>query len=155
MSESEETSVGKSHRPDKPGKYKLGWTGYTRGGYAPASGNPGGANYGTYTAEDCPREECPGKVVYNGNYFCEYWGWDPKGKPLPEGACDWALPHPQTEYADRLVSWNISREWECELPESYHRHVTKPIRGEVCKITWPVNGGIVKTHEHLVIVEGA
>jgi hypothetical protein len=142
-------------RGRKPGKYQPGWMGETRGGYAPGLARPGSVkNYGTYTAEDCPREGCKGKIVYSGNYFCEYWGYVPEGEELPEGTCEWALPHPPTEYQDRLVSWNLTREWECELPNSMHRHITKPLPGEVCMIKRPVNGGIVKTREHLKIVGG-
>lgn len=109
----------------KPRKYEPGWSGYTRGGYSPGLGHPNGTNFGTYTAEDCPRENCQGKVVYNGNYFCEFWGWDPDGKPLPEGACDWALPHPQTEYADKLLSWKLTGAWEQgEVPDPNDRYNT-------------------------------
>jgi len=91
-------------------------------------------NYGTYTAEDCPLAGCPGKVVYNGNYFCEYWGWVPRGE-LPEGTCTWAMPHPQTEYADRLLSWKLTGAWEeGEIPDPRDRnntlwvtHQTEPV----------------------------
>jgi len=124
----------------RPRKYEPGWSGETRGG-----------QLGKYTAEDCPRKGCSGKIVYNGNNFCEFWAWHPDEKPVDyeAGECDYALPHPQVEYQDRLLSWNLDRTWECELPESYHRHITKPRPGEICLITWPINGGIVKNRDHL------
>ncbi len=48
-------------------------------------------NYGEPTEARCPK--CSGRVVYNGNYFCENWGDD----------CDWALPHPARSKKDRAV----------------------------------------------------
>lgn len=36
-----------------------------------------------FTNVDCPKPNCRGKVVYNGNYFCEFHGY----------SCDWALSH--------------------------------------------------------------
>jgi len=124
----------------RPRKYEPGWSGDL----------PSGQGCGKYTDQKCPREGCSGKVVYNGNYFCEHWTWRPSRKvDYDAGECDYALPHPQTEYLDRLLSWNLTREWECELPDSMHRHTTKPEPGEVCTITWPVNGGLVNDKTHL------
>lgn len=41
--------------------------------------------------------ECPvckdNPVVYNGNYFCDGWGY----------TCHWALPHPATRKRDREI----------------------------------------------------
>jgi hypothetical protein len=31
-----------------------------------------------------------GRVIYNGNYFCENWGYDYEGKRYG-GPCDWAM----------------------------------------------------------------
>lgn len=47
-------------------------------------------NEGDPTGVRCPR--CGGEVIYNGNYFCEYWAW--RGRPpreLERWECDWAL----------------------------------------------------------------
>jgi len=87
----------------RPRKYEPGWCGTARGG-----------QFGTYTAESCPREGCTGKIISNGNYFCEFWTWYPDDKPVDysAGECDWALPHPQTEYADKMISWRLSGYWE-------------------------------------------
>ncbi len=50
-----------------------------------------GSVAGTTEAIPCPKcGEAP--VVYNGNYFCGYWG----------DGCDWALPHPARLPRDRV-----------------------------------------------------
>jgi hypothetical protein len=38
----------------------------------------------------CPKEGCPGEIVYNGNYFCSLWTYPFKRLP---GSCNWALSH--------------------------------------------------------------
>lgn len=46
------------------------------------------------TLERCP--ECSARIVYNGNYFCEYF----------DHYCNWALPHPPRKQADKdLLFW--------------------------------------------------
>jgi len=109
----------------KPAKYQPGWTGPTRGGYSPETVAAGDTrNYGTYTGERCPKSGCPGMVVYNGNYFCEFWAWRPSEK-YEEGECNWALPHPQTEYADKMVSFRLTGAWEFgEIEDPSDRHNT-------------------------------
>ena len=54
---------------------------------------------GRLTEERCP--ECGGRIVYNGNYFCEY-------RYLPAGSCDWALPHPAREKADQDLAIRLT-----------------------------------------------
>jgi hypothetical protein len=49
----------------------------------------------------CPK--CGGRVVYNGNYFCQWWTFTKSGRPLREGECTWALPHPATSDEDRAI----------------------------------------------------
>jgi hypothetical protein len=61
-------------------------------------------NEGEPTNEKCPK--CNGKIVYNGNYFCENWG----------DTCNWALPHPQIEMADKKISYSLVGYWEEEGP---------------------------------------
>jgi hypothetical protein len=39
----------------------------------------------------CPK--CVGRVLYNGNYFCEGWG----------SSCTWALAHPSRTKADKAI----------------------------------------------------
>jgi endogenous inhibitor of DNA gyrase (YacG/DUF329 family) len=51
------------------------------------------------TLEKCP--DCGGKIVYNGNYFCENLG----GEPLD---CHWALPHPPRREADRDLALRLT-----------------------------------------------
>jgi hypothetical protein len=51
---------------------------------------------GSLTAERCP--ECGGRIVYNGNYFCEFFGSD----------CSWALPHPTRKKADRELALRLT-----------------------------------------------
>lgn len=58
------------------------------------------ANVGRDTGENCPK--CNGSILYNGNYFCEYW----------KETCNWALPHPQTELVDKQISFKLTGEWE-------------------------------------------
>lgn len=58
-------------------------------------------NSGFLTPELCP--ECNGRILYNGNYFCEYWGTDINGK-RSDGPCSWALPHPQTKKRDKELA---------------------------------------------------
>lgn len=57
-------------------------------------------NHGEPTNEKCP--DCGGKIVYNGNHFCENWGT----------TCNWALPHPQVRLEDKQVSFRLSGFWE-------------------------------------------
>lgn len=55
---------------------------------------------GRLTLEHCPRPRCGGRIVYNGNYFCEF---------LSDG-CDWALPHPARSKADRELALRLTGE---------------------------------------------
>jgi hypothetical protein len=64
-----------------------------------------GVNPGEYTRVRCPA--CSGKIVYNGNYFCEYWG-TVISRQRVGGDCDWALPHPADNDLDRWLSWILS-----------------------------------------------
>lgn len=64
-------------------------------------------NNGDPTNEKCPK--CGAPVIYNGNYFCTYWYY---GDNPPEGSCDWALPHPQTELIDKQISHRLVGYWE-------------------------------------------
>ncbi|MFF5977050.1 hypothetical protein ACFY7C_36720 [Streptomyces sp. NPDC012769] len=66
-------------------------------------------NEGDPTKEKCPK--CGAPIIYNGNYFCLYWSNE---HPLPVGACNWALPHPQTELVDKQLSMNLVGYWEEE-----------------------------------------
>jgi len=61
-------------------------------------------NYGDLTPETCP--ECGGHIIYNGNYFCEFWGTTYQGKRLG-GPCDWALPHPSVRPVDRELALRL------------------------------------------------
>jgi len=110
------TKNSDSVSPAKPRKYEPGWSGNTRGDFLT----------GTYTDQDCPREGCPGKIVYNGNYLCEYWAWYSDRKvDYDAGECDYGLPHPQTEYQDRLLSWKLTGAWEeGEVPDPNDRYNT-------------------------------
>jgi hypothetical protein len=45
---------------------------------------------GRPTGIPCPKKDCPGEVVYNGNYFCSLWEHPYVGNPL---TCNWALSH--------------------------------------------------------------
>jgi hypothetical protein len=49
---------------------------------------------GTNDTIPCPTTACEGKIVYNGNYFCENFD---------SGDCDWALPHPVRSKKDRAI----------------------------------------------------
>lgn len=52
----------------------------------------------------CPRPRCSGRIVYNGNYFCEFW--QPSFLRNPSrGDCDWALPHPASDPLNRWLCW--------------------------------------------------
>lgn len=55
----------------------------------------------------CPR--CGSPITYNGNYYCQAWGW--RGLSV---TCNWALPHPQETYEDRLIAWQLTGAWESE-----------------------------------------
>lgn len=68
-------------------------------------------NHGTPTGHECPKK-CGGKVVYNGNYFCENWTYP---KPKLPGECDWALPHPQTLRRDQEMAIKLFGFWEEEI----------------------------------------
>lgn len=68
-------------------------------------------NVGKETKEKCPK--CGRKVLYNGNYFCEEWTNE---NPVPEGECDWILPHPPETREDREMSIKLVGYWEEELP---------------------------------------
>lgn len=58
-------------------------------------------NSGTVAADvSCPL--CGQRVIYNGNYFCEDWGFVHNGKRTG-GDCDWALPHPAVNDSDRAI----------------------------------------------------
>ena len=50
-------------------------------------------NEGDHTGVRCPRSGCGGEVIYNGNYFCEYWTWRGLNgrRRLERWECDWAL----------------------------------------------------------------
>jgi len=48
----------------------------------------------------CP--QCGKRVIYNGNYFCEDWGYVHKRSRMG-GNCSWALQHPATSAADRAI----------------------------------------------------
>jgi DNA-directed RNA polymerase subunit RPC12/RpoP len=60
----------------------------------------GGSNDGRETEAICP--ECGGKIIYNGNYFCQHWGTVIEGRRIG-GPCDWALPHPVTQQRDKDI----------------------------------------------------
>ncbi len=45
----------------------------------------------------CPM--CGKRVIYNGNYFCEEWGFDHNGE-RSGGYCDWTLETPATRDYD-------------------------------------------------------
>jgi predicted RNA-binding Zn-ribbon protein involved in translation (DUF1610 family) len=51
---------------------------------------------GKATLEKCP--DCGGTIVYNGNYFCQWFGDD----------CDWALPSPPRREADRDLALRLT-----------------------------------------------
>jgi len=70
------------------------------------------SNHGDPTTEKCPK--CGEVVVYNGNYFCTNWTYYSDGSSVDteNGECDWALPHPQTELADKQISFRLTGEWE-------------------------------------------
>jgi hypothetical protein len=58
-------------------------------------------NYGDIVwDEKCP--SCGKQVLYNGNYFCEDWGYTSSDDGTRRlGPCDWALGHPATSKKDR------------------------------------------------------
>ena len=66
-------------------------------------------NSGDLTPEKCP--ECGGNIVYNGNYFCEFWGHVYKGERCG-GPCDWALPHPAVRPIDRELAMRLCGDTE-------------------------------------------
>jgi predicted RNA-binding Zn-ribbon protein involved in translation (DUF1610 family) len=79
------------------------WPGYEQDGCGwstakDVTGGKGsrGMNNGKSTLEKCP--ECGGRVIYNGNYFCERWG----------GECWWALPRPARTEADRELALRLT-----------------------------------------------
>lgn len=43
------------------------------------------------TGVRCPRADCGGEVLYNGNYFCERWAYLHPPRALEPDECDWAL----------------------------------------------------------------
>jgi len=50
--------------------------------------------------EECPK--CYKRVLYNGNYFCEDWGYTSAYDGQHYGGpCDWALGHPARSKKDR------------------------------------------------------
>lgn len=58
-------------------------------------------NYGDLVRdEECP--DCGKRMLYNGNYFCEDWGYvsELDGQRYG-GPCNWALGHPATKKKDR------------------------------------------------------
>lgn len=61
-------------------------------------------NVGDLTPEKCP--SCGGRVLYNGNYACEFWGTTYEGTRLG-GPCSWALPHPATSKVDREIALRL------------------------------------------------
>lgn len=67
--------------------------------------NNGDHNSGWLTDERCPKDKA--RVLYNGNYFCENWN----------NGCDWALPHPPTELADKQISFRLQGYWEVSEDE--------------------------------------
>lgn len=44
-----------------------------------------------------------GRVIYNGNYFCEFWGHDYEGKRYG-GPCDWAMDQKDTKANRRIIA---------------------------------------------------
>jgi hypothetical protein len=52
---------------------------------------------GDLVPEAGPCPSCGSRIVYSGNYFCEYYDWS------PEPSCTWALSHPATEDEDREI----------------------------------------------------
>lgn len=69
-------------------------------------------NGGQLTDEKCP--ECGSRILYNGNYFCEYWGVDLEVIGRVGGECNWALPHPQEKLVDKQISFRLGGYWEHE-----------------------------------------
>jgi hypothetical protein len=57
-------------------------------------------NDGIITNVNCP--SCGKRIIYNGNYFCEDWGYVSK-RTRYGGDCSWALPHPATSATDRAI----------------------------------------------------
>lgn len=53
----------------------------------------------------CPR--CGGRILYAGNYFCEFWGCSLPGDDgtvtRHGGPCNWAMPHPVRGAVDRAI----------------------------------------------------
>lgn len=84
-------------------------------------------NEGDHTGVRCPRRGCGGEVIYNGNYFCEYWTY--RGQPpreLEDWECDWALSHDEERgdpigATDRRV-WRELRRTYLPLVEYLKRH---------------------------------
>lgn len=69
---------------------------------------------GDATGVRCPRRDCDGEVIYNGNYFCEHWT---HRKPPGDGECDWALSHDDETgdpvgAVDRRVWAELTRRYE-------------------------------------------
>lgn len=82
-------------------------------------------NEGNHTGVRCPR--CGGEVIYNGNYFCEYWVYRGRPpRPLDNGECDWVLSHDEEHgdpigRVDRRV-WRELRDTYRPLREYLDRH---------------------------------
>lgn len=123
--EAVEKALGKWRHDPKAKPYTAGWQGKSRQRHKGAR-QPLLANWGLYTTELCPK--CGGGIMSNGNLFCEFWLGDADTKVWDE--CDWALPHPQTKYADKLISWKIVGYWESESRdgERWFTHETEPKR---------------------------
>jgi hypothetical protein len=78
-------------------------------------------NEGDPTGVRCPR--CGGEVIYNGNYFCEYWVW--RGQPpraLENGECEWVLGSTDSDWLEpgEVVDPVDQRVWD-ELRQRYQR----------------------------------
>jgi predicted RNA-binding Zn-ribbon protein involved in translation (DUF1610 family) len=82
--------------PADPDEDKIGGCGWSTAKDATGGKGSRGMNNGKTTLEKCP--ECGGRVIYNGNYFCERWG----------GECWWALPHPAGKAADRELALRLT-----------------------------------------------
>jgi DNA-directed RNA polymerase subunit RPC12/RpoP len=82
--------------PAGPGGEEISGCGWTTAKETTGGRGARGMNNGTTTLERCP--DCGGRVIYNGNYFCESWG----------GPCWWALPHPARRRADRDLALRLT-----------------------------------------------
>ena len=65
----------------------------------------------------CPNAvRCGGRVVYNGNYFCEFWTYPLPARPSA-GECNWAMSHNDSTgdpigTRDKLTWTAIQDRWE-------------------------------------------